>query len=61
MSQSLTISVVSWFLGAISVIFVATRIFTRVVLTKNVGWDDGFIILSLVRMILSMLESIINC
>lgn len=47
-SQAGTITVVSWTLGAIAVVAVGARLFSRTLLTRNSWWDDVFIVFSLV-------------
>lgn len=49
MSQKEAINVVSWVFGGFATVIVSARLFTRTVLTHYFGWDDAFIILSLVR------------
>lgn len=46
--QSASITAASWTLGAVSIIVVGLRLYTRLVLTRLPGWDDFFIGLSLV-------------
>lgn len=48
-SQAEGITVVSWTLGSIAVVAVGARLFSRIFLTRNIGWDDAFIVFSLVR------------
>lgn len=48
MSQKEAISVVSWVFGGFATVTVSARLFTRTVLTRYAGWDDAFIVLSLV-------------
>ena len=45
-----TIIAVTWSLIALTMVAVGARLFGRVVLTRNVGWDDFWIIVSLVRL-----------
>jgi hypothetical protein len=48
--QSLSITAVSWTLGSLCVVIVAVRLYTRALVTRQLGWDDSFITLSLVCM-----------
>ncbi|KAL4900264.1 hypothetical protein BDW74DRAFT_171012 [Aspergillus multicolor] len=45
--QSLSIVAVSWTLGSLCIVIVAVRIYTRTFVTRQLGWDDFFIALSL--------------
>ncbi|KAL4881779.1 hypothetical protein BJY04DRAFT_217845 [Aspergillus karnatakaensis] len=45
--QSVSITAVSWSLGALSTLMVGIRLYTRVTVTRKPGWDDFFIALSL--------------
>lgn len=42
------ITAVSWSFGSVAIIVVAIRLYTRLILTRKAGWDDFFIVLSLV-------------
>lgn len=46
--QSASITAASWTLGAVSIMIVGLRLYTRLVLTRLPGWDYFFIALSLV-------------
>lgn len=46
--QSASITAASWTLGAVSIMIVGLRLYTRLLLTRLPGWDDFFITLSLV-------------
>lgn len=50
-NQEKDILIVSWIFCAFAVISVTARIFSRVVLTQNTGWDDVFIVISLVHLL----------
>ncbi|PWY65801.1 hypothetical protein BO83DRAFT_452691 [Aspergillus eucalypticola CBS 122712] len=41
------ITAVSWSFGSVAIIVVAIRLYTRLILTRKAGWDDFFIVLSL--------------
>ncbi|GLA69080.1 hypothetical protein AtubIFM55763_008261 [Aspergillus tubingensis] len=41
------ITAVSWSFGSVAIIVVAIRLHTRLILTRKAGWDDFFIVLSL--------------
>ena len=43
---------IGWTLAAISTIFVILRLYTRIKLTRNQGWDDLLIVISTVGTIL---------
>ncbi|GKZ22952.1 hypothetical protein AbraCBS73388_009138 [Aspergillus brasiliensis] len=45
------ITAVSWSFGSVSIIVVAIRLYTRLILTRKAGWDDFFIVLSLLSAI----------
>ncbi|SPB42826.1 unnamed protein product [Aspergillus niger] len=42
------ITAVSWSFGGVAIIVVTIRLYTRLILTRKAGWDDFFIVLSLV-------------
>lgn len=48
--QSLSITTVSWTLGSLCLVIIAVRLYTRALVTRQLGWDDFFIALSLVCM-----------
>ena len=43
------VNVVTWFLGSTAVLFVITRLTTKVVLAQRIRIDDGLLITALVR------------
>ncbi|KAL2869522.1 uncharacterized protein BJX67DRAFT_332657 [Aspergillus lucknowensis] len=45
--QTASITAVSWSFGAVSLLVVGIRLYTRVIVTRRPGWDDFFIALSL--------------
>lgn len=48
MDKGTEIEAVSWIFGSIASLAVVLRLYTRIWLTQKAGWDDGFIIVSLV-------------
>ncbi|RDW74244.1 uncharacterized protein DSM5745_06906 [Aspergillus mulundensis] len=49
--QSLSIVAVSWTLGSLCIVIVGVRLYTRTFVTRQLGWDDFFIALSLLSAI----------
>ncbi|KAI2851435.1 hypothetical protein CBS12448_8518 [Aspergillus niger] len=45
------ITAVSWSFGGVAIIVVTIRLYTRLILTRKAGWDDFFIVLSLLSAI----------
>ncbi|GLA52313.1 hypothetical protein AnigIFM63604_009162 [Aspergillus niger] len=45
------ITAVSWSFGGVAIIVVTIRLYTRLILTRKTGWDDFFIVLSLLSAI----------
>ncbi|KAL4811805.1 hypothetical protein BDW67DRAFT_194344 [Aspergillus spinulosporus] len=50
--QSLSITTASWTLGSLCIVIVAVRLYTRALVTRQLGWDDFFIALSLLSAII---------
>lgn len=48
-SRQTEVLVVAWTMTGAAILIVAVKIFTRVKIVQIIGWDDFFIIFSLVR------------
>ncbi|KAI9703026.1 MAG: hypothetical protein M1820_006017 [Bogoriella megaspora] len=46
-----TINTIGWTCIAISILFVVLRVYTRLFVTRNLGYDDGLIVIALVLLI----------
>ena len=49
-SKTIAINAIGWTGATFATIFTGSRLFTRLRLTNNAGFDDGIIVLSLVRL-----------
>ncbi|KAL4750615.1 hypothetical protein BDW72DRAFT_193687 [Aspergillus terricola var. indicus] len=50
--ERVSITAVSWTLGTLSVLLVALRLYTRLLITRCRGWDDLFVAIVLVNAII---------
>jgi hypothetical protein len=49
--ERVSITAVSWTLGTLSILLVALRLYTRLLITRCRGWDDLFVTIALVRFV----------
>ena len=55
-SRGLAIHAVGWTCVAISTLFVVARVYTRLCVTRNLGYDDGLVVLAQASSLLMTFE-----